>query len=351
MYTIDKNAGKLFDSQLLFNFFVLFIRKVSFRFKFGVVSKNTILERKVHLYDQEGRFNEPTDFETLLTERTGQSQMYLASTVVSCMLMTSSKRMQNRAETNEFVIQNSSGKIMWSIWTDEHYFTSFYFIFSDVFPPVDDKKLCDKEAVRSALGLPSKNRSKKILFPEELLLGPEQIKAINSEADITFIIGEAGTGKTLVLLAVLFKYTGKHVNEKKLRKVIFFIPKSKIHFRKDVEVFVKKYCQEDWVQIRQTINGFLSCSDNIYLMDEFYDSIDRKLPMMLRGARIWVVAVSTSSEALFNPFFISSIEIFYLRKLYRSDPLISKLCAKISRLVDQKGTEARTNGEFPKWVL
>ena len=102
------------------------------------------------------------------------------------------------------------------------------------------------------------------------------MKAINSEADVTFIVGEAGTGKTLVLLAVLFKYTGKHVSEKKLRQVVFCIPKNKIQFQKDVDLFIKKYCQEDWVQIRENFDGFLSCSNNIYLVDEFYDSTNQK---------------------------------------------------------------------------
>ena len=211
---------------------------------------------------------------------------------------------------------------------------------------MEEKKLWDKGTAISALGLPSKNRSKRIHFPEELLLGPEQMKAINSEADVTFIVGEAGTGKTLVLLAVLFKYTGKHVSEKNLRQVVFCIPKNKIHFRKDVDLFIKKYCQEDWVQIRETFDGFLSCSDNIYLMDEFYDSTDKKQFLFASGTRMWVVAVSTSSEALFNPFCIGSVETIYLRKVYRSDPLISKLCAKISRLVYQKRIER--NYEFVK---
>ena len=168
------------------------------------------------------------------------------------------------------------------------------------------------------------------------MLGPEQMKAINSEADVTFIVGEAGTGKTLVLLAVLFKYTGKHVSEKKLRQVVFCIPKNKIQFRKDVDLFMKKYCQEDWVQIRESFDGFLSCSNNLYLVDEFYDSTNEKCFFLVPGTRMWVVAVSTSSEALFNPRFTGSIKAIFLRKLYRSDPLISKLCAKISRLIYQK---------------
>ena len=188
----------------------------------------------------------------------------------------------------------------------------------------------------SVLGLPSKNRSKKVLFPEELLLGPDQINAINSEADATFIIGEAGTGKTLVLLAVLFKYTGKHVNERKLRQVVFFIPESKIHFRKDVEVFIKKYCQEDWVHVRGNFDNLLGCHDLIYLMDEFYDLSYVEVNFRLIQAKTWVVVVSTSYDALCNPIFFGSIKTIYLRQLYRSDPLISKLCAKISRLVYQK---------------
>ena len=208
---------------------------------------------------------------------------------------------------------------------------------------MDEKKLWDKGTAIGALKLPSKNRSTRILFPEELLLGPEQIKAINSEADATFIVGEAGTGKTLVLLAVLFKYTGKHISEKKLRQVVFCIPKN----RKDVDLFIKKYCQEDWVQICETFHEFLSGSNNIYLVDEFYDSTDRKRLLLVSEAKMWIAAVSTSSDALFNPFLFGSIETIYLRKLYRSDPLISKLCAKISRLVYLKRNEA-ANDEFFK---
>ena len=116
----------------------MFIRKVlwnfveaplAFRFKFGVVSKNTIPERSVHLYNQDGRFSEPTDFEILLTERTGQSQMYLASTVVSCMLMTSSTEKQNPTETNNFMVQESSGKFLWSLKT----WAVFYIILIHIF--------------------------------------------------------------------------------------------------------------------------------------------------------------------------------------------------------------------------
>ena len=211
---------------------------------------------------------------------------------------------------------------------------------------MDEKNLWDKRTAMSVLGLPSKNRSKKVLFPEELLLGPDQIKAINSKADATFIVGEAGTGKTLVLLAVLVKYTGKHVKEKNLRQVVFCIPKNKFRFREDVDHFIKKYCQEEWVQICETFDRSRSCSDNIYLVDEFYDSTDKKQFLFAFGTRMWVIVVSTSSEALFNPYIMGNVQTILLRKLYRSDPLISKLCAKISRLDHQKRIEA--NYEYAK---
>ena len=157
-------------------------------FKFGVVSKNTIPDETVHLYDQEGRFSEPIDFETLLTQRNGQSQRYLASTVVSCMFMTNLTRKQNPIEANKSVDQKSS----------------------DAIPAVDENKRWDKRTARSVLGLPSKNRSKWMRFPGEVLLRPDQRKAINSGACLNLLMGEPGTGKTSLLLALL----SKHVNEK-----------------------------------------------------------------------------------------------------------------------------------------
>ena len=210
---------------------------------------------------------------------------------------------------------------------------------------MDKNKLWNKGAAECALGIPSKSdqkfQQKKICFPQELILGPEQIKAINSEDDITLIIGDAGSGKTLVLLALLFKYTGKHVIEKKLRKVIFFIPRSKIHFRKDVDFFIKKYCHEDWVQIREmeVFHRFTPfCCDNIYLVDEFYTSLDSKPIYISPGIKLWLVTTSTSSEDSLDPIFSSccNVKTIYFRKLHRSDPLISKVCAKLRKLIDQK---------------
>ena len=88
-----------------------------------------------------------------------------------------------------------------------------------------------------------------VKFPTDLVLGPEQLEAINSDKEINLLIGEAGSGKTTVLLAILFKYTGKHLKHRDLRKVIFIIPGTKVAFTKYVERFIKENCIPDCVHL------------------------------------------------------------------------------------------------------
>ena len=88
-----------------------------------------------------------------------------------------------------------------------------------------------------------------VKFPTDLVLGPEQLEAINSDKEINLLIGEAGSGKTTVLLAILFKYTGKHLKYCDLRKVVFIIPESKIAFTEYVEGFIKENCICDCVHL------------------------------------------------------------------------------------------------------
>ena len=88
-----------------------------------------------------------------------------------------------------------------------------------------------------------------VRFPANLVMGPEQLEAINSNAKINLLIGEAGSGKTTVLLAILFKHTGKHLKHRDLRNVLFIIPKQKVAFRKYVVGFIKKHCIPDCVYL------------------------------------------------------------------------------------------------------
>ena len=84
----------------------------------------------------------------------------------------------------------------------------------ELYPPVNANELFNKEAAKHSLGM---GKNKIINFPKELVKGPEQIAAINSTTQTTYLIGEAGSGKTTVLLALLYKFTRKHVKPKKLR--------------------------------------------------------------------------------------------------------------------------------------
>ena len=93
-------------------------------------------------------------------------------------------------------------------------------------------------------------KSTDVKFPTNLVLGPEQLDAISSDEQFNLIIGEAGSGKTTVLLAVLFKLTGKHLKRCDLRQVLFIIPERKVSFAKYVAWFVEKYCVSDCVQLR-----------------------------------------------------------------------------------------------------
>ena len=93
-----------------------------------------------------------------------------------------------------------------------------------------------------------------VKFPTNLVLGPEQLDAINSDADFNLVIGEAGSGKTTVLLAVLFKHTGKHLKHRDLRKALFIIPEKKVAFTKYVQWFINEYCVPDCVYLRNFSN-------------------------------------------------------------------------------------------------
>ena len=196
-------------------------------------------------------------------------------------------------------------------------------------------------------------RGNVINYPEELILGPEQIDAIKSIKNHTIIIGEAGSGKTTVLLAVLYKYAGKHVGGKqkvkKLRKVHFLIPETKTELRKYVESFIDRNCKKTFVQVGNydVIRKLNWCSENIYLIDEFYVK-DRNFNLLPSWAKIWLVHTSFDSDRASDPIIYptteSGSEVFHFRRLYRSPPMISKVYAKLSRQLDQNSGDSEYGG-------
>ena len=182
-------------------------------------------------------------------------------------------------------------------------------------------------------------------FPREIVLGPEQIKAINSERRVILIMGEAGTGKTTVLLATLLKYTGKHVPENERKKVVFSIPYHKTTSKNDIVYFIEQFCFREWVEIVLGFDDERVCKNTgstVYLFDEIYDThfISRTL---MRG-KIYAVVIPgekmTFELKRFHPA-RSDLELIYLREIYRTPADISNCSVKLKRLLNWK--PAKTN--------
>ena len=194
-------------------------------------------------------------------------------------------------------------------------------------------------------------------FPTQLVLGPEQLRIVNSseqkvskkdkraeklQRNITFLIGEAGCGKTTTLLALLFKYTGKHVSPSKnnLRKVVFFIPQEKTEFRKDVKKFVADHCRPEWVQV-SPLHLLLKeelIPECIYLIDEFYGSTTWIISK-LKWKRCKTYIASVSSKSAHGVYMISNgswWHCVYFRRTYRSPEVLSRVSSKLRRLIDRE---------------
>ena len=192
---------------------------------------------------------------------------------------------------------------------------------------------------------------KGLKFPKDLILGQEQLEVMkgaqnfNSHDDprITFLIGEAGCGKTTTLLALLFKYAGKHVSEKRLRNVVFFVPEGKTEFRKYVKQFIEDHCNGEWVQLipLHCMQSECLSPEKIYLVDEFYGS-SQDLLNSVRHANCTFYVASISVKSGFVSFAIRDKNIlrnFLFRRVYRSPEALSRISSKLRRLMDRDGDD------------
>ena len=167
------------------------------------------------------------------------------------------------------------------------------------------------------------------------------------------LMGEPGSGKTTVLLALLFKYTGKHVSEEQKKKVVFSIPPHKTTFRDDIYSFIKEFCSREWVEVVMGLNESKICRNTgstIYLFDEVYDA--NFLFSKLNVGKIYTVLIAGEKLAYSSDIFRfprPDYEIVYFRKLYRSPAGISKVCVKLKRSMDkEKSTSGKCN-QVPKF--
>ena len=240
------------------------------------------------------------------------------------------------------------------------FFLLVMLIVTEIFTNVNWDDKWQKSTVKNkTLHFPLKqNREATIIkFPKELILGPEQVQAIRSGTKRTVIFGEAGSGKTTVLPSILFMNAGNYVAAGNLRKVYFILPSQKAELRDSLQQFINENCRKEWVQIEdlEKISNIQFCSENFYLIDEFYGCC--KAVDFPGWAKIWISSTSVDSNHASDPNIFPSydeINIYYFTRLYRSAVMISKACAKIRRLIDQCNPNAesftRYNFKLPRFI-
>ena len=182
-------------------------------------------------------------------------------------------------------------------------------------------------------------------FPDILVLGPEQLKVIQEikHHDRCVFLGEAGCGKTFILLYLLYQNTSKHLRENECTKVVFAIPKEKTELKAFVEKFVENFCNPNYVYI-QSFKSFRDVNFTqdikLILVDEIYPSIYKDVldDFSHVSAKI-VVAMGILYDMLderSNYFISPEWTMFSLRSSYRNPSNIFSLCNKLRQIADKK---------------
>ena len=185
----------------------------------------------------------------------------------------------------------------------------------------------------------------RINFPELIVLGPEQLKVIHESKHYSrcVLVGEAGCGKTFILLYLLYKNTSKFLSESYYKMVVFMIPEEKTEFRAYVEKFVEDFCNRKYIYI-QSFGSFCDFSITqdveLILLDEIYCThIQHTLDEISHVSAKIVVALGLIDGQPFEtlPYIIpSDWTTFNLRSSYRNPSNISSLCRKLRQLTDGK---------------
>ena len=181
-------------------------------------------------------------------------------------------------------------------------------------------------------------------FPECLVLGPDQVDIIREinryKRGVFFICGEAGCGKSFVLLSLLYQHTAKGLTESQQKKVVFFIPGEKTEFRKFVKKFVENYCHDHLVHIREGDDTADVPDCDLTLVDEIYGFPPfRGLPDLFvpKSTRKCVSSVGFSpgldhaSVDILKSYgsLDENFKLFHLRKRYRNPANISMQCSNL----------------------
>ena len=190
-------------------------------------------------------------------------------------------------------------------------------------------------------GLPDELR---IHFPENMLLGPEQLQVITCKSNKILIRGEPGTGKTSVLLALLFIHTAKvkhNLRSPNFKKVLFFVHESKTEFRKYVEAFINRHCDNTYAKVMPLGDENLELAADydakLILFDEYpfpdYSSrfwnLISHMPEEVK--LVWIMTHSAASHVPVARTSLHGSKTFLLKNGYRCPTNITLRYTKIRR--------------------
>ena len=188
------------------------------------------------------------------------------------------------------------------------------------------------------------------LFPDCVVLGPQQLEIINSASNRILIVGDVGTGKSLILLALLYKYTAKCLSlldNPGYRNVLFIIPENRVEFRKYVEWFITEYCNLEFVFFPQDLDSidekFIYRNNiQLVLVDEFFLLGISNLSLWLSLVEnldvkiccTWSISFLNSFDFSLNTgtfLHLNNFDVFGLHQVYRCPVNIAMLYSKLRR--------------------
>ena len=169
----------------------------------------------------------------------------------------------------------------------------------------------------------------------DIILSPQQLSILRSGIRNLVVYGEAGSGKSSLLLALALEKCGKQVSSPE--HVYYFTPDRKSSFHEDLETFGQKYCQERYFHVtylskfKDIIKNTLSKAT--LLIDEVYHNDFGEVltyahsPVFLNT---WVACVIGGQENVPDDRrYVGGFKTRYLTVLYRSSAHISGLSTYI----------------------
>ena len=169
----------------------------------------------------------------------------------------------------------------------------------------------------------------------DLILSPQQLSILRSGIRHLVVYGEAGSGKSSLLLALALEKCGKQVVSS-AEHVYYFVPDRKSFFHEDLETFRQKYCEEGYFHVtylskfKDTVKKYRRKAT--FLVDEVYHTHLKEIEDYTphESSTVWVACVIGGQKNVPDVRVImGSFKTCYLTVLYRSSAHISGLSTYI----------------------